>query len=82
MGRAEAMTNCNDGERKLVLLPEGEIWEVEHVAEYLRVSKSWVWKQCRERLGLPFIGLGARNYRFDPAAVKAWVQSRQQGQVG
>ncbi|HZI02592.1 MAG TPA: helix-turn-helix domain-containing protein [Archangium sp.] len=80
------MTNCNDGERtpKLIQVPEGGLWDSEQVAKYLKVSKSWVWKQCREKLGLPFIELGGRNYRFDPEAVKAWVetQSQQQGQVG
>lgn len=80
------MTNCNDGAGKprLVLVPTGDIWMVEHVAEYLKVSKSWVWKQCRENLGLPFIRIGPRNYRFSPEAVKAWVasQGQQQGQVG
>lgn len=80
------MTNCNNKERKpkLVQVPEGGLWDVAHVAAYLSVSRSWVWKQCREKLGLPFVELGERNYRFDPAAVKAWVDARtqQQGQVG
>lgn len=71
-------------ERKLVAVPESGLWDSEQVATYLKVSKSWVWKQCREGLGLPFVELGARNYRFDPEKVKAWVekQSQQQGQVG
>ncbi|WNG49176.1 helix-turn-helix domain-containing protein [Archangium minus] len=81
------MTNCNIGERKVVLVPKGGLWDCEQVAAYLNVSKSWVWKQCRENLGLPFVELGARNYRFDPEKVKAWVdaqsrQSQQQVQVG
>ncbi|MCY1080276.1 helix-turn-helix transcriptional regulator [Archangium lansingense] len=80
----KTMTNCNPEQKvKLVQVPEGGLWGCDQVAAYLNVSKSWVWKQCREKLGLPFIELGARNYRFDPAAVKAWVaQSHQQGQVG
>ena len=85
------MTNCNTKEQeqdvkkgtKPVLVPEGGLWDSAEVAKYLGVSKSWVWKQCREKLGLPFVELGARNYRFNPVAVKAWVdaQSQQQGQV-
>lgn len=65
-------------------MPEGGLWSCDEVAAYLKVSKSWVWKQCRENLGLPFVELGARNYRFDPAKVKAWVdaQSQKQAQVG
>lgn len=79
------MTNCNNnGEKKLVAVPEGGLWDCEQVAAYLNVSKSWVWKQCRENLGLPFVKLGGRDYRFDPKSVKEWVaaQSQQQGQVG
>ncbi|HEX5750005.1 MAG TPA: helix-turn-helix domain-containing protein [Archangium sp.] len=80
------MTNCNKNERrpKLVQVPEAGLWDTAQVAQYLKVSKSWVWKQCRERLGLPFIELGERNYRFNPEAVKAWLasQSGQHGQVG
>lgn len=85
------MTNCNGSEQdqekrkaKLVAVPEGGLWDCEQVAAYLSVSKSWVWKQCRENLGLPFVELGRRNYRFIPEKVRAWVEAntQQQGRVG
>lgn len=79
------MTNCDKKQReaKLVAVPEGGLWHAEQLAAYLQVSLTWVWKQCREKRGLPFVDLGGRTYRFDPRAVEAWVKSRsQQGQVG
>ncbi|WP_245591958.1 helix-turn-helix transcriptional regulator [Cystobacter fuscus] len=76
---------CNQQERRpgLVAVPEGGLWDCERVAAFLGVSKSWVWKQVRENLGLPYVTLGARNYRFDPAKVRAWVQAQSKsGQAG
>ena len=64
---------------KLVAVPGSGLWTCSQVASYLNVSESWVWKQVREDLGLPYIRLGSRNVRFDPAAVKAWVQSQVHG---
>lgn len=81
------MTNCNDGsegrQTKLVAVPQGGLWDCDAVAQYLGVSKAWVWKQVRESLGLPYVQLGTRNYRFDPDAVRAWVKAQsKQGQEG
>ena len=86
------MTNCNTREQeqtqgqqkptKLAVVPEGGLWTVDQVATHLQVSKSWVWKQCREKQGFPFVELGRRNYRFDPAKVMAWVEDQSNQQQG
>jgi predicted DNA-binding transcriptional regulator AlpA len=60
-------------------VPEGGLWDSAQVARYLGVSKAWVWKQCREQLGLPFVELGVRNYRFDPRLVRDWVAAQSKG---
>lgn len=50
---------------------------VEEVAELLAAPQSWVYRKAREN-GLPFIKIG-KYVRFEPSAVKNWVESQRRG---
>jgi len=83
------MGNCDGGSNNssasgnarpsLVVVPEGGLWTAGEVADFLNVSADWVWKQVRLNSGFPFIRLGNRNVRFDPAKVRAWVEAQSSG---
>jgi len=49
------------------------------VAALLNVSKPTAMKLARTE-GLPMVQLGPRVYRFDRAAVEAWVEKRRTAQ--
>jgi len=51
-------------------LPEN-LWTVDDVAEFLRASRSKVYKDAKARR-IPSIRIGAM-LRFDPNAVRRWV---------
>ncbi|WP_233602013.1 AlpA family transcriptional regulator [Corallococcus sp. CA047B] len=57
----------------MAAVPSIGFWTADDVAAFLKVSSAWVWKQVRANTGFPFVKLGTRNYRFDPAKVRAWV---------
>ena len=60
-------------------MTESPLWRDTDVAEYLNVSRGTVWGYAGK--GLPYLVLSPQVRRFDPAVVKAWVQSRQIGNV-
>jgi predicted DNA-binding transcriptional regulator AlpA len=89
MSNGGDVSNCNGGSDNsspsgvsgpsLVVVPEGGLWTAVEVADFLSVSADWVWKQVRLNSGFPFIRLGNRNVRFDPAKVRAWVEAQSSG---
>jgi len=50
------------------------LWDVKRMARHLGASVSWVYKAV-ERGTLPCIRIGAM-VRFEPAAVRAWLDAR------
>ena len=48
------------------------LWTVAEVAEFLRVSKSFVYHACAAGT-FPCVRIGA-SVRFDPATIRAWVR--------
>jgi excisionase family DNA binding protein len=48
------------------------LWTVAEVADYLRVSRSWVYHRAAAGL-LPCLHLGAL-LRFDPESIRAYAQ--------
>ena len=48
-----------------------ELWTAQNVADYIKASRSWVYKAA-EAGTLPCLRIGAM-LRFDPAAVRAFV---------
>lgn len=52
----------------------GTLWTVAEVAAYLKTSRSWVYG--RIAIDLPCFRVGGL-LRFDPAAVRGWVQRQQ-----
>ena len=53
------------------------LWDVKDIARVLKASVSWVYKAV-ERGDLPYIRIGAM-VRFDPAAVRSWLEARKVG---
>jgi hypothetical protein len=56
----------------------GTLWDVDEVAEFLHRSRRWVYGAIASpRMGLPFFRLPGRGGpRFDPAAVRKWLETR------
>lgn len=82
MGNCDGGSEASGGTRRaLVAVPRDGLWTAAQVAAFLGCSTDWVYKQVRtaEEGGLPFIRLGRRNYRFDPAKVREWVAARASG---
>lgn len=52
------------------------LWTADDVAKYLRKHKQTVYRMCGDNL-LPFSRVGG-EYRFQPAAIRAWVTAKQQ----
>jgi excisionase family DNA binding protein len=58
-------------------LGDEALWTVAEVAKLLRASRSWVYKLA-ESGDLPCIRIGAL-LRFDPAAIRVWLDSKASG---
>lgn len=52
---------------------ERQILVADEVAEMLRVDRQRVYELVR-RSAIPVIRLGERQYRFDAAAIKQWME--------
>jgi predicted DNA-binding transcriptional regulator AlpA len=57
------------------LPPDTEIWEVAHVARFLKRSTSWVYKKAEGGV-LPVTRLDGWGLRFDPREVRAWFEAQ------
>jgi excisionase family DNA binding protein len=55
--------------------PAERLWTVEDVARYLGVPVETLYRWRKVRYGPPAARIG-RYLRYDPAAVRAWVQDR------
>lgn len=55
------------------------LWDVGTLAEYLSVSRSWVYQSAAAGT-IPCIRLGAA-LRFEPAAIQAWLNGEHGGNV-
>ena len=55
--------------------PSGDVWTIEDVRRYFKVSRSTVYEWMNE--GLPSVKIGG-SLRFDRSDVVAWWQSRKQ----
>lgn len=53
------------------------LWTVAEVAEFLRVSKSFVYHACAAGT-FPCVRIGA-SVRFDPPSIRAWVRGERAG---
>lgn len=53
------------------------LWTAKQVAEHCGLSKSWVYEAC-ERGEMPHLKI-SKVLRFEPAAVRAWYQSKRAG---
>ncbi|WP_091090610.1 helix-turn-helix domain-containing protein [Nonomuraea wenchangensis] len=50
---------------------DGPLWGVQQVADYLNVSKRWIYREG-PGYGLPAFKIG-RHLRYKPAEVRAWL---------
>ena len=55
----------------------GALWTVDQVAEFLSMSKSWVYKAA-EQGSLPCVRIGA-SLRFFPAEIEKWLHAQRTG---
>jgi predicted DNA-binding transcriptional regulator AlpA len=55
------------------LPPDNEMWEVAHVARFLKRSESWVYKKSSSGV-LPVHRLDGWGLRYVPAEIRAWAQ--------
>ena len=53
------------------------LWTVEEVAEFLSLSRRWVYRAVAEG-AIPHVRLG-RSVRFDPSAIREWTAARSAG---
>ncbi len=51
------------------------MWTVREVAEFLHVRPIRVYELVNARL-IPFTKIGLRQLRFDPAAIRQWLDAR------
>jgi len=51
------------------------MWTVYQVADLLNVRPSRVYDLVQNRQ-IPFIKIGRRQFRFDPAAIQEWLDAR------
>jgi excisionase family DNA binding protein len=51
------------------------LWTVEEVAGYLNVRPLRVYELVQSRQ-IPFTKVGLRQLRFDPAAIRKWLDAR------
>ena len=58
-----------------VVTRERALRDVAWVAEFLSVSRSWVYQACASGV-LPCVRIGAL-LRFEPSAIQAWVKGEQ-----
>lgn len=61
-------------EKTVTALPKEGLWDASHVAQYLKVSRSWVYHRAEAGL-LPCLRVGGL-LRFDPEVVRAFTQKR------
>jgi predicted DNA-binding transcriptional regulator AlpA len=54
------------------LPPEDELWEVEHVAQFLKRSESWVYKKTALAV-LPVRRLDGWGLRYVPSEIRKWA---------
>ncbi len=55
------------------------LWDVDGVAAFLRMSKSWVQKRAADGT-LPTLRVG-KSLRFEPEAIRAWVREQKAPRV-
>jgi predicted DNA-binding transcriptional regulator AlpA len=54
--------------------PEEGLWNPSHVAEFLKVSRSWIYQKAEAGL-LPVIRMpGSSLLRFDPEKIRAYAR--------
>jgi excisionase family DNA binding protein len=66
------MTNAKDGPAEQA----AELWDANDAANYLKVSRSWVYQRAEAGL-LPCLRVGGL-LRFDPATVRAFARGEVQ----
>lgn len=54
------------------------LWTVDQVAEYLGMTRDWVYREVREER-LPHFKVGARRVRFRKDAIDRYLASRERG---
>ncbi|MBW6436701.1 helix-turn-helix domain-containing protein [Actinoplanes hulinensis] len=55
--------------------PEEALWEIDQVAEYLRVPKATLYTWRKRNYGPPGARVG-RSIRYDPADVRQWFRDQ------
>jgi excisionase family DNA binding protein len=55
--------------------PQGALLTVDELAAWLSTTPYSI-RQRVQRRQIPFIRLGARSIRFDPAAINAWLDGQ------
>ncbi|MFG1608359.1 helix-turn-helix domain-containing protein [Actinoplanes sp. NPDC049265] len=53
-----------------------ELWTVDDVSAFLRVPTATLYQWRHHRVGPPAFKVG-RHLRYDPAALRAWLASRE-----
>ena len=51
------------------------LWTVQEVAQFLNVRPLRIYELVRDRQ-IPFTKVGLRQLRFDPAAIRQWLEAR------
>jgi excisionase family DNA binding protein len=59
-------------ERAGELPPDGELWDVDDAARFLKMSTSWVYKRVEAGV-LPCVRVDGWSLRFVPADLRAWA---------
>lgn len=62
-------------------LPIEALWTADQVAEFLGVSRAWVYGAARKG-ALPHIKLSGQTIRFIPETMRAFVQEQQKQRQG
>jgi predicted DNA-binding transcriptional regulator AlpA len=57
----------------MALPPDGELWDVQAAARFLKRSVSWVYHRAEDGT-LPVKRLAGWGVRFIPSELRAWVQ--------
>ena len=75
MGRNTMIENTSSTKQAIPGAPEA-LWTPQQVAEYLKVSRSWVYQKAEAGL-IPVIRLpGSSLLRFEPEAIRAFAQGK------
>ena len=56
---------------------DDRLWTVKEAADYLRVSRSFVYQACAAKT-MPHVRVGA-SLRFDPGTLRTWVRGERAG---